>query len=206
MHIATLPGMWDRTVTISSAGKTFSVTGWQVGWVLGPRSVIQEIQIALPYMQFCAATPMQEGMARAIEKADEPYLGFGSYYDWLRSEYEMKRNRLTSALKDAGIRPVTGQGGLFVMGDVSGIEVPEKYMQRSTPACPVMTKDWAFCLWIAEEFNLIAIPTSAFFNDREAGLAGKYVRFCFAKNSETLEMAEEALARLRDALKSRTPP
>jgi bifunctional pyridoxal-dependent enzyme with beta-cystathionase and maltose regulon repressor activities len=59
VHFATLPGMWDRTVTISSAGKTFSVTGWQVGWVLGPRWLIQQVQTALPYMQFCAATPLQ---------------------------------------------------------------------------------------------------------------------------------------------------
>jgi hypothetical protein len=64
-------GMWDRTITVSSAGKTFSVTGWQVGWAIGPANLIRDMQTLLPYVQFCAATPMQESLVRCLKRADQ---------------------------------------------------------------------------------------------------------------------------------------
>jgi len=71
VHFAKLPGMWDRTITVSSAGKTFSVTGWQVGWAIGPANLIRDMQTLLPYVQFCAATPMQESLVRCLKRADQ---------------------------------------------------------------------------------------------------------------------------------------
>ena len=70
------PDMWDRTITISSAGKTFSVTGWQVGWLIGPERYVAPVQAMLPCVQFCAPTPIQEALARAIVIADQPYEGY----------------------------------------------------------------------------------------------------------------------------------
>jgi aspartate/methionine/tyrosine aminotransferase len=78
-HFARLPGMWDRTVTISSAGKTFSVTGWQVGWLVGPERYVGPVQVMLPSVQFCTATPMQEALCSALQEADAPYLGHSRY-------------------------------------------------------------------------------------------------------------------------------
>ncbi|CAN0407846.1 unnamed protein product, partial [Hapterophycus canaliculatus] len=123
VHFATLPGMWDRTITISSAGKTFSVTGWQVGWLLGPKRVVQEIHTILPYMQFCAATPLQEAMCTVLVDAEKPYEGSPSYYDWLREQYAGKRRRLERTLAAAGIQSLKGEGGFFLIGDVSKIKV-----------------------------------------------------------------------------------
>ncbi|CAN0033003.1 unnamed protein product, partial [Phaeothamnion confervicola] len=199
VHFATLPGMWDRTVTISSAGKTFSVTGWQVGWLLGPRRIVAAVQAVLPYMQFCAPTPMQEAMATALEEADRPYRGHDSYYDWLRRQYAAKRSRLEAALIAAGIQPMKGSGGFFLIGDVGGIAVPKKYLEGGTAAMPEMTPDWAFCRWMAKEHGLIAIPTSAFFSPENRHRGGRYVRFCFCKTDETLAAAAEALAGLQGA-------
>jgi kynurenine--oxoglutarate transaminase/cysteine-S-conjugate beta-lyase/glutamine--phenylpyruvate transaminase len=129
-HFASLPGMWDKTITISSAGKTFSATGWQVGWYvptcsvqvqgcisifeplillfstpcrcIGPKRLISPIHQLLPYVQFCASTVIQEALARSLPRADEPYEGHTSYYSYLKSKYTRKRDLLVSALSEAG--------------------------------------------------------------------------------------------------------
>lgn len=95
----------------------------QVGWVLGPARVIQEIHTILPYMQFCVSTPVQEAICTVLQKAEQPYGGESDYYDWLRLQYAGKRAYLESALKAAGIPTLKGEGGFFIIGDVSGIKV-----------------------------------------------------------------------------------
>jgi Aminotransferase class I and II len=102
-------------------------------------------------------------MATAIERADLPYKGHPSYYDWLRQQYLQRRDRLAAALQIAGIPTMKGEGGFFLIGDISGVTVPDKYLQQHTAAMPRMTKDWAFCRWMALEHGVIAIPTSPFF-------------------------------------------
>merc|ERR1719484_289859 len=76
-HFASLPGMFERTVTVSSAGKTFSITGWQAGWCIGPAHLIKPIQLLLPFVQFCVATPMQQALSQVLTRADEPYTAQG---------------------------------------------------------------------------------------------------------------------------------
>jgi len=186
VHFANLPGMWDRTVTLSSAGKTFSVTGWSIGWIVAPVHFTKEVQTMLPYMQFCASTPMQEAMVHVLRRADQPYEGFESYYHWMRHVYSQKKQLMIEGLKEAGIEPIPGQGGFFIVGDTGSIEVPEEYLQHSTPAMPKMTRDWAFCRWMALEHGVIAIPTSPFFSKENRHLAGNYVRFAFCKKDETI--------------------
>ena len=87
IHFASLPGMLDRTLTISSAGKTFSATGGQVGWCIGSHKYIAHIQRLLPYVQFCASTVVQGALDRALVAADGPYHGYPSYYAYLRDNY-----------------------------------------------------------------------------------------------------------------------
>ena len=90
-HFAALPGMFDRTVTLSSAGKTFSITGWQTGWCVGPPRLIKPIQLLLPFVQFCVSTPMQHALSSVLSLADEPYRGHDSYYEWLTATFRRKR-------------------------------------------------------------------------------------------------------------------
>lgn len=78
-HFARLPDMWDRTITISSCGKTFSVTGWQVGWMVGPAKFIAPIQAVLPCVQFCAASPIQDALSKVIKQAEKPFEGSSRY-------------------------------------------------------------------------------------------------------------------------------
>lgn len=207
-HFASLPGMWDRTITISSAGKTFSATGWQVGWCIGPQRLIGPIHTLLPYIQFCAATVIQEALARSLERADQPYEGHSSYYGYLKSKYTRKRDLLVEALTEAGFAvpdyDKTPGGGFFIFARVSkAIEkvIPSKYMMQKNDAAPggVTRQDWALCQWMAEEIGLLCIPASPFFSlERvEEGASDRFIRVAFCKNDETIEAAAKALRKLK---------
>jgi len=189
-HFAALEGMFERTVTLSSAGKTFSITGWQAGWCIGPASLIKPIQLLLPFVQFCVSAPIQHALAKVLTRADEPYEGHPSYYDYLTAKYRAKRQILEEGLRSAGLHPMAGQGGFFLMADTSDLTVPTKYLEETTAAAPNgVTRDWALCRWLAYEAGVIAIPVSPFFSPPNKHLAANYVRFAFCKSDETLQEA-----------------
>lgn len=215
-HFASLPGMWDRTITISSAGKTFSATGWQVGWCIGPKRLIEPIHTLLPYIQFCASTVIQEALARSLPRADEPYEGYPSYYEYLKSKYTRKRDLLVSALKEAGFAVPdynkTPGGGFFIFARAGkSIErvIPPEYMMSDNPAAPggVARQDWALCQWMAEEIGLLCIPSSPFFSLEQVnrGVSDGFIRVAFCKNDETIEAATVALQRLGNLGEGREP-
>ena len=191
IHFASLPDMNDITLTVSSAGKTFSATGWQIGWVVGPRHLIQPCQALLPYLQFCAPTPMQQALADCLDEADREYEGEPSYYAWLAKSYRRKRRVLAEALTAACIEPLPSQGGYFVVGDVSNLLelMPDEYRDGSVAA------DWAFCRWLATEHGVVAIPSSPFFTDEPTR---PLVRFAFCKSDEILGVAAARLKALAD--------
>jgi len=203
VHFARLPGMWDRTLTISSAGKTFSVTGWQVGWIIGPSRYLRDIQVLLPFIQFCAATPMQDALVQVLKQADQPYEGERNYYDWLKQQYTMKKEKLEAALRAANIIPMKGQGGFFLIGDTRNVKVPQEYLEESTPAMKTMTRDWALCRWLAKEHGIISIPCSPFYSPENRHLASNFVRFAFCKTDETLQEALEAFRVIGQAEQSK---
>ena len=206
-HFASLPGMFDRTLTLSSAGKTFSVTGWQVGWVIGPEWLLRDVHIALPFLQFCASTPMQQALVEVLRRADEPFGGERSYYDWLCSQYRRKAKSLADALKAAGLPVVPSEGGYFLTVDVSKVDVPQEYLDEESDAIDIVTKDWAFCRWLAIEHGVLSIPVAPFFSAerRDSGNgAGAFARFAFCKSDKTLELAAERLAKLGTATRTAT--
>lgn len=205
VHFASLPGMWDRTITISSAGKTFSATGWQVGWCVGPRHLIARIHQLLPYVQFCASTVIQEALARSLPRADEPFEGYASYYDYLREKYTKKRDLLAAGLKASGFAVpdynVTPGGGFFILARIGKEirdQIPSARINAANPAAPggVARQDWALCQWLAEEKGVLCIPSAPFFSEErvEAGVSEEFVRVAFCKSDETLEAAANALA------------
>lgn len=171
--MATLPGMGDRTVTISSLGKSFSVTGWKVGWVVGAADLCTAVFRARQFVTFGGASPLQMGAAAALEA--EP-----AYYAELTSLYEGNRDFLVGALEEAGLKPIVPQGTYFVMVDIS--QLPFK-------------DDRAFCHFLTKEIGVAAIPPSAFYADpaQGAGLA----RFAFCKTREMLEAAAVRLQALK---------
>lgn len=207
-HFASLPGMWERTITISSAGKTFSATGWQVGWCIGPKSLISPIHTLLPYIQFCASTVIQEALARSLPRADEPYEGYASYYQYLKAKYTRKRDLLVQALKDAGFAVPdyerTPGGGFFIFArarkEIVDL-IPDRYLNSGNAAAPggIARQDWALCQWMAEEIGLLCIPSSPFFSleKAEEGASDSFIRVAFCKNDETIEAAALALQKFK---------
>ena len=149
VHFASLPGMWDRTITVSSAGKTFSATGWQVGWCIGPNRLISRIHQLLPYVQFCTSTVTQEALARALPRADLPYKGHKSYYDYLKQRYTRKRDLLANALSEAGFAVPdynkTPGGGFFIFARIGADianAIPKDRILASNPAAPGGRQEW----------------------------------------------------------------
>eukprot|EP00571_Detonula_confervacea_P016405 CAMPEP_0172303246 /NCGR_PEP_ID=MMETSP1058-20130122/4805_1 /TAXON_ID=83371 /ORGANISM="Detonula confervacea, Strain CCMP 353" /LENGTH=628 /DNA_ID=CAMNT_0013013987 /DNA_START=128 /DNA_END=2014 /DNA_ORIENTATION=+ len=213
VHFASLPNMWDRTITVSSAGKTFSATGWQVGWCVGPSHLIAPIHQILPYVQFCASTVIQEALARSLPRADEPYEGYESYYQYLNEKYRRKRDLLAEALNDAGFAipdyDVTPGGGFFIFARITPElkrALPKERLELpfcSNPAAPGGTArlDWALCQWMAEEKGVLCIPSSPFFSRERAleGASDEFIRVAFCKTDETIEQAALALKGLRSA-------
>lgn len=207
IHFASLPNMWDRTITISSAGKTFSATGWQVGWCVGPEHLIAPIHQLLPYVQFCASTVMQEALARTLQKADTPYKGYSSYYEFLKETYTRKRDLLRDALKLAGFGvpnyDVTPGGGFFIfarIGKSIANALPQSRIRDDNNSSPNRVRqDWALCRWMAEEKGLLCIPSTPFFSEERVseGASDEFIRVAFCKTDEVINDAARALLNLK---------
>ena len=194
ISIASLPGMFDRTLTLSSSGKTFSCTGWKVGWAVGPPNLVHAMTAVQQWCNFSAPTPNQDAMAQSLERAREPYLGFDTYYAWLASDYKRKRSLLLSALEHAGMNPICPPGGFFIMADTSHIEFPYDVTEVTTamPANP-MPRDWSMSRWMTKTVGVTAIPPSAFFSQENIPLAKNLLRFAFCKGDDTLLEAHKRL-------------
>ena len=172
--LATLPGMWERTLTINSTGKTFSMTGWKIGYAIGPASLNAALRAVHQFVTFATATPFQEAMAIAFETAQDR-----GYYDELRAEYTHRRDLLRDALHSAGLQTLPIGGSYFLMADLADLGFPD---------------DAAFCRFLIAEVGVAAIPPSAFYLDPTRGPL--LARFCFAKKNETLRAAAERLVAL----------
>ena len=171
--LANLPGMAERTVMISSLGKTFSVTGWKVGWTIAPPEITKAIFRAHQFMTFCGAAPLQEAAVTAVSQPT-------SFYTELTDFYARKRDFLLDALNSAGLTPIVPSGTYFVMVDISHLG---------------FANDVAFCRYLTTEVGVAAIPPSAFYHNPAdgAGLA----RFAFCKEEKTLAEAAKRLQRLK---------
>jgi aspartate/methionine/tyrosine aminotransferase len=174
--LATLPGMWERTLTINSIGKTFSVTGWKVGYTVGPARLNYAVRQAHQWVTFATSTPFQEAAAIALEQSPR-----NGYYDQLRSEYSERRALLCDILEQAQLPTLPVEGSYFVSVDIGGLNFAD---------------DITFCRYLTSEVGVVAIPMSAFYAEPKS--APMLVRFCFAKKHETLLAAGDRLRRLRD--------
>jgi N-succinyldiaminopimelate aminotransferase len=173
LALASLPGMAQRTVMVSSLGKTFSVTGWKVGWAVAQPELSRAIFRAHQFMTFCGAAPLQEAAVTAVSQPE-------NFYTDLTQFYTRKRDFLVDALRNAGLSPIIPGGTYFVMVDISNLD---------------FANDVAFCRFLTKEIGVAAIPPSAFYHSPAdgAGLA----RFAFCKEEKTLAEAAKRLQRLQ---------
>lgn len=167
--MASLEGMADHTITINSVSKTFSVTGWRVGWTIAPPDVTGAIRKVHDFLTVGAAAPLQAAAAAALEMP-------ASYYEGLASTYRAKRERLMSILSDSGFRCIEPRGAYYIMTDVSAFGYPN---------------DVALARHLVTEVGVASVPGSSFYR----GDGGRQqLRFCFCKKEETLTAAAERLA------------
>lgn len=171
ISLACLPGMWERTITVDSTGKTFSLTGWKIGYAIGPAELVSAIQSVHQFVTFASATPFQDALATAMERSRS-----NGYYDELARDYTRRRDLLQAALSDAGLATLPIGGSYFLMADISGFG---------------FETDVAFCEWLVESVGVAAVPPSAFY--QEPSTAPLLARFCFAKSDKTIAAAAERL-------------
>lgn len=175
-YFSTLPGMFERTVSCSSLSKTYSITGWRLGYVVAPPAFIDGARKVHDFLTVGAAAPLQEAAIAGLEMPD-------AYYDHLAALYAGKRDLFLGGLREAGLTFTEPEGAYYVMVDVSEFGV---------------TDDAAFCEWLAREVGVAAVPGSSFFREPVNHL----IRFHFAKQESTLREAIARLSRLRDKAES----
>jgi len=170
--IMTLPGMRDRAVLVNSMSKTYSVTGWRVGWVLAAPDLTESIRKVHDFLTVGAASPLQAAGVHALTLPEE-------YYGHLSTDYVGRRDRLLAALRKTGFQPFTPRGAYYIMADISAFGFAD---------------DFAFARHLVENIGVAAVPGSSFFQNPAEG--SHLIRFCFCKKYETLDAAEAKLEKL----------
>jgi N-succinyldiaminopimelate aminotransferase len=170
--LATLPGMAERTLTLSSAGKSYSFTGWKVGWATGPTELVGALLAAKQWLTFTSGAPLQPAVATALDEHPD-------FPATLAAELQSKRDLLCAGLEKVGLPGRPPQGTYFATSDISGLGWPDAM---------------EFCLALPEHAGVVAIPTQPFYDDPDAGR--QLVRWAFCKERSVIE---EALSRLAGA-------
>ncbi|MGW0613544.1 pyridoxal phosphate-dependent aminotransferase [Streptomyces sp. NPDC002788] len=171
--LATFPGMRERTVTISSSGKTFSFTGWKVGWVTAPPALVSAVRSAKQYLTYVASGPFQYAVAEALNLPD-------SYFADFRADMLAKRDLLAGGLERAGFKVFRPAGTYFITTDIRPLGESDGF---------------AFCRALPERCGVVAIPNAVFYDHREQG--APFVRFAFCKRKDVLQAAADRLLKLR---------
>lgn len=188
IRIASLPGMWERTITIGSAGKTFSVTGWKLGWAYGPANLMVNLQMVHQNCVYTNCTPIQEAVAISFEKELERFGQDECFFFSLARELEAKRDYMAKFLTEVGMKPTIPEGGYFMITDWSALENKIDLNSESDK-----WKDYRFTKWMIKNVGLQGIPPTAFYSEAHKHLADKYVRYCFIKDDKQLEAAANIL-------------
>jgi aspartate/methionine/tyrosine aminotransferase len=182
ISMARIDAMRERTIVINGMSKTYSVTGWRVGWAIAPPEPTQAIRKVHDFLTVGAAAPLQQAGALALRLPN-------SYYERLAASYVEKRERLLSILTKAGFIVFKPRGAYYIMTDISRFRFPENDARFASP-----TKDVAFAKFLVQEIGVACVPGSSFYNDPRDGAS--QVRFTFCKKEETLAAAEARLSRL----------
>ena len=172
ISMASLDGMRDRTITINGMSKTYSVTGWRVGWAIAPPEASTPIRKVHDFLTVGAAAPLQQAGAIALELPP-------SFYQKLADNYLVKRDRMLGILADAGFRCFKPAGAYYIMTDISGFNFPD---------------DLSFSRYLVEKIGIAVVPGSSFYDDPKMG--ARQVRFTFCKKESTLAACAEKLSKL----------
>ena len=181
VHASGLPGMFDHVITCNSLSKTYSITGWRLGYLIGPEEVVEGARKVHDFLTVGAAAPLQEAAVQAFYLPE-------SYYQELKEKYTRKRNRFLEALDEAGLKHNIPQGSYFVMVDISNFLELEQFKGWS---------DLEFCEWVIKNIGVAAVPGSSFFREPINNL----IRFHFARSDEVLDEVAKRLKKMAALVK-----
>ena len=173
-YVASFPDMWERTISCSSLSKTYSITGWRLGYVIAPEKIINAAKKVHDFLTVGAAAPLQEAAVTAL---NFPL----SYYVELQKDYTKRKEIFLDYLNRAGFKYTEPEGAYYVLVDISGFG---------------FDSDTSFCLWLVKEIGVAAVPGSSFFREP----VNQLIRFHFAKKWQTLQDAGERLLRIKEKL------
>lgn len=181
VRVATVEGLSERTLTVSSGGKSFGFTGWKVGWAIAPPALRAAVQRTHQFVTFATASPLQAAIAEALRLPD-------AFFETQRRQYVARRDLMLRVLREAGLTPLTPEGSYFILTEISGTGFSD---------------DLDFCRFLTREVGVAAIPPSAFYGPEHSALGKRFARFAFCKREETLVEAGERLAKLQAKLAAR---
>ena len=187
VSMARIDGMRDRTIVINGMSKTYSVTGWRVGWAIAPPEATESIRKVHDFLTVGAAAPLQQAGAIALHSPQ-------SYYDKLAKDYAARRERLLKILTGAGFTVFLPRGAYYIMTDISRFDFPSEQF-------PAGTRDVSFAKFLVEQVGVAVVPGSSFYNEARDGAT--QVRFTFCKKESTLAAAEERLSHLAEHIAHR---
>ncbi|XP_014445449.1 kynurenine--oxoglutarate transaminase 1 isoform X3 [Tupaia chinensis] len=195
ISIASLPGMWERTLTIGSAGKTFSVTGWKVGWVLGPDSIMKHLRTVHQNSIFHCATQGQAAVAQSFEREQQNFGQPSSYFMQFPQAVQHRRDHMIRSLQSVGLKPTVPQGSYFLITDISDFK-----SKMPLPGPADEPYDVRFVRWMSKNKGLVAVPVSFFYSVPHRKHFDHYLRFCFVKDESTLRAMDERLQKWKAEL------
>jgi aminotransferase len=187
ISMARVDGMRNRTIVINGMSKTYSVTGWRVGWAIAPPEATESIRKVHDFLTVGAAAPLQQAGAIALHSPQ-------SYYDKLAKDYAARRERLLKILTRAGFTVFLPRGAYYIMTDISRFNFPSEQF-------PADTRDVSFAKFLVEQVGVAVVPGSSFYNEAPDGAS--QVRFTFCKKESTLAAAEERLSHLAEHIAHR---
>lgn len=188
IRICTLPDMWERTITIGSAGKTFSATGWKIGWSYGPANLLRNLQMVHQNSVYTCATPLQEALALGFELELKRINSTECFFNSIKTELVEKRDYMAKFLTETGFEVTLPEAGYFMIANWSKLANKVDLSSETDKY-----KDYRFTKWMTKNISLQGIPPSAFYTAPNKHLGEDFVRYCYIKKNETLQEAEKIL-------------
>ena len=177
--------IFSRTISVYSAGKTFSCTGWRIGYAVGPSSLLAPLISAQGVMSYCAATPLEVAVGYSFKDAEN-----NGYFKQVSDELQQKQSLLVDSLAGTPLSPIVADGGYFLMVDTSSLVLPGEY--ENDP----QGRDFGVAKYLTVECKVTGLPTKPFYSIENQHLSDNVLRFCFARTSEELKEAGKRLQRL----------
>ncbi|RWS18850.1 Kynurenine--oxoglutarate transaminase 3-like protein, partial [Leptotrombidium deliense] len=191
----TIPGMWNRTITIGSAGKSFAVTGHNIGYAYGPEHLIKPLKLLHEYSISKCSKPLQEAIAIAYEQEYELLNQPSSFLKQYATSLETKRDLIANMLSEVQMNAVIPEGGYYVTVDIRKIAKLVNITSEKGE-----TKDTKFVNWLSKTQKLQGIPLSVFFSTKHHHISKNFIRLCFAKRNETFEGLRQTIDGLKKYL------